>query len=103
MLTNAFFFFWKNAVHIASTLGASSPNHRLPDPASLLPPVITALSISFIGLTATHYPLKNQNNSNKCSAFTSFALLHLFFTSNSTVFMTGGGARIFLAPGRGLP
>jgi len=31
-----------------------------------------------------------------------FALLHLFFTSNSTDFMTGG-ARIFFAPGHRIP
>jgi len=41
---------------------------------------------------------KEQNNSGTCFTFTSSALLHLFFTSNSTVFMKGG-ARIFLAQG----
>jgi len=33
---------------------------------------------------------KEQNNYSKCSVFTSFALLGLFFTSNSVVFVDRG-------------
>jgi len=37
------------------------------------------------------YPLqKKQNNYSKCSAFASSILFHLFFTSNSVVFVDGG-------------
>jgi len=49
------------------------------------------------------YYLQEKNNYSKCSAFASFVLLHLFFTSNSVVFVDGGGARMFLAPGRKVP
>jgi len=43
---------------------------------------------------------KEQNNCSKYSAFASFALLYLFFNSNS-VFFVGAVAKIFLAPGAG--
>jgi len=43
--------------------------------------------------------LKQNNKYSKRSVFASFALLHLFFTLNSIVFVDGG-ARIFLVPGR---
>jgi len=45
---------------------------------------------------------KEQNNYSKCSVFASFALLHLFFTSNSVVLLSGR-ARLFLVPGRKVP
>jgi len=45
---------------------------------------------------------KEQNNYSKCPAFASCALLHLFFTSISVVFVDRG-ARIFLPKGAGYP
>jgi len=48
-------------------------------------------------------PLKNEPNTYiVCSTLASSALLHLFFTSNTEVFVDGG-AKIFLAPGRRAP
>jgi len=38
----------------------------------------------------------------KCSTFASFVFFHLFFTSNSVVFV-GACARAFLVPGRRVP
>jgi len=55
----------------------------------LLQPIVTTLSSSFLALNAFYY-LKKNNNCSKCSAFASFALLHLFFTSNSVVFVDRG-------------
>jgi len=72
---------------------------RLDTPALLLPPAITILPSSFHVLNASNYPLKRTNNYSKCSIFASSSLLHLFFTSNSVVLLTGG-ARIFFAPER---
>jgi len=45
---------------------------------------------------------KEQNNYSKCPAYASTAILRLFFYFNSVVFV-GGGARIFLDPGRRVP
>jgi len=56
------------------------------------------------GLNAFYYPKTRKNDCSKCSAFASFALLHLFFTSNSVIFVDGEGAqKYFLPQGAGYP
>jgi len=63
---------------------------------SLLPPTITTLSSSFLVLNA-FFPLKKETSNYrycKCSAFTSYAILHLFLNSNSVNFVEGGRKNI---------
>jgi len=43
-----------------------------------------------------------QQQTGKCSAFDSSALLHIFFISNSAI-SVGGGVKIFFAPERKVP
>jgi len=75
----------KKTVKISTASGALPPE-----------PLFTSHGCGFFALK------EEKNNYNKCSAFASFAILHLFFTLNSVVFVDVG-ARIFLAPGRRVP
>jgi len=65
-------------------------------PALLLPSTFTTLSNFFLALNAFYFTKKEQNYYSKCSAFASFELLQLFFTSNPVAFVDGG-ARMFLS------
>jgi len=46
---------------------------------------------------------KEQNIYRKYSAFASSALLHLFFTSNSVVFVDGGRKNVSCTRAQGIP
>jgi len=65
-----------------------------------LPPTITTLSSLFLMLNAFYFAKKSSNYS-KCSAFASFALLHLFFNSNSISFVEGRRKNIFCPRAQG--
>jgi len=89
MLKNAYFY--EKSVKIASTLGAPPPNPRLPPRPQVVTPAycynfVEYFSSAKCGLLSLE---KEKNNYSKCSAFAFFALLHLFFTSNSVVFVDG--------------
>jgi len=47
--------------------------------------------------------LKKTSNYSKCSAFASYALLHLFFNSSSVSFVEGGAQKYSLPQGAGYP
>jgi len=79
---------------------------RLQAPAVLLLSTITSLSGSFLALNAFYSPnTQEKNDHSKYCAFASFALLYLFFTSNSVVFVDGDGVaqEYFLPYSAGYP
>jgi len=103
--------FLKHTTKIASASGALPPNSRLPltaggsapkPPRGYSPLILQLCRVCFYRLMRFITLEKEQNNSGTCSTFTSSALLRLFFTLNSAVFMTGG-AKTYLAPGRRIP
>jgi len=80
-------FFWKNTVKIASSVTVAPP----PDPH-----VVTLTYyynfIKFISsVKCVILTSKKDKMTRACSAVSFSKLLHLFFTSNSADFMTGGG------------
>jgi len=97
MLKNAIFM--EKSVKIASASGALHPNPRLPPAAggsAPSPRVVTPASYcyNFVESVSStkcvcNLQKKKKNNYIKCSAFASFALLHLLFTSNSVVCVDG--------------
>jgi len=103
--------FWKKTVKIVSASGAPPPNpvylRRLEAPPSDPRVVTSAYYYNFIEFLSSAKCVlfrskKNKYNYSKYSAFASFALLHLFFNSNSVSFVGGGRKNIF-APGRRVP
>jgi len=63
---------------------------RSQTPAFLLSLIVTALSSTFLALNMFYSPQKEQNCYSKCSVFVSSILLHLFFISNSVIFIERG-------------
>jgi len=98
MLKNAYFYEKKGKNRLS--VGGMRPQtpvdlrrlggSALRPPHWLLPPNVTTLSSSFLALNAFYYIQKRKNNYSTSSAFVSFAILHLFFTSYSVVFVDGG-------------
>jgi len=93
MLKNAYFLekYCKNCLSV----GGSASELRVVTPIYYYDFVEFVSSVKCVSLP-------EKNDSSACSAFSSYALLLLFFTSNSADFMTGR-ERIFLAPGRKVP
>jgi len=92
MLKNAYFV---ENYKIQRSVGGSAPDRRV---------VTAAYYYNFVEffLSLMHFFTTEENNYSKCSTSASSAPLHLFFSSNSVVFV-GRDTRIFLAPGRGVP
>jgi len=93
--------FWKNCKNPPAsgdapinTPASGGWELRFQTPVLLLSPAITTLSSSFIALNVFYSLQKEQNKYNKCSDFTSSALVHLFFISNSVVFVDRGHKNI---------
>jgi len=98
MLKNAFFGEKTRKFFSASWAGVPPPDPRI---------VTSAYYYNFVEFVSSTKCIllrlkKETNNYSKYSAFAFFALLHLFFNSNSVSFIEGG-ARIFLALGRKVP
>jgi len=72
------------------SVGGSAPG----SPPLLFPPTITTLSSSFLTLNAVHYSSMKNN-------FCFFQNLHLFFTSNSEVFVDRGCKNISCSRAQG--
>jgi len=76
-----------------------------PDPCVLAPTYYYSFVEFVFNVKCIFIPLKNEPNYYRiCSNLASSVLLHLFFILNSEVFVDGGGgAKMFLAPGRRVP
>jgi len=92
MLKNMYFL--RNTKIAAASGGQTS--------ALLLSPAVSILSGPFLALNAFCYYRKSTKQLQYTFPFASSALLHLFSTLDSVVFV-GGGARVFLALGRKVP
>jgi len=89
MLKNAYFYGKKCKNWLSAPEPPLAPGGwelRPQTPALLLLPNVTTLSGSFLALSAFYYEQKEKNN----YSTSAFAFLHLFFTSNSVVFVNGG-------------
>jgi len=101
--------FWNKNVKITSVSGASPPDPRFPPAAPppdppLISPVYYCKSVGFISSAKC---VLFSSKKNKITTVNVLLLLlpqlsHLFFISNSVVFVEGG-TRIFLAPERRVP
>jgi len=86
-------FFEKTCKNRFKVGGSASETHTQTTALLLLSP-ISSLSSVFLTLNLFYYPETRKNDHSKCSSFSSFTLLHLFFTSNTVIFVDVGGRNI---------